>query len=197
MRKIVLASTSPRRIQILRTMVNEFEIVDPNIEEPNFTTPQETAEKLALMKATKVFEVRENAIVIAADTVVDLDGETIGKPASVDEAQQQLCKLMGKWHQVHTAVAIVSEHEVWMKLKSAKVKFREVSMDFVSFYASKFSSGKAGSYGLQDIGAVFVELIIGDPYVVIGLPIYDVWNYLYSRGLWCVEASRTYETCWI
>lgn len=182
---------------ILRMIVDRFEIVYPNIEESRFTTPRETAEKLALMKATKVFENREDAIVIAADTVVDLNGEVLGKPADELEARHQLHKLMGKWHQVHTAVAIASEFEVWMKLKSASVKFREVSMDFVSFYALKYSLGKAGSYGLQDIGAVFVESIIGDPYVVIGLPVYDVWDYLCSRGLWCAETTRAHEGSWI
>lgn len=181
----------------MRMIVDEFEVVHPNIEESRFATPQETAEKLALMKATKVFENREDAIVIAADTVVDLNGEILGKPTDELEARHQLYKLMGKWHQVHTAVAIVSEFEVWMKLKSASVKFREVSTDFISFYASKYSLGKAGSYGLQDIGAIFVESVIGDPYVVIGLPVYDVWNYLHSRGLWCAETTGAYEGGWI
>lgn len=167
----------------MRMILDEFEVLAPDVEESAFSTPQETAEKLALMKAIKVFEQNKDAIVIAADTVVDLDGEILGKPSDEFEARQQLLKLMKRWHLVHTAVAIVSESEIWLKLKTAKVKFREVPMDFVSFYAFKHSLDKAGSYGLQDIGAVFVESIAGDPYVVVGLPIYEVWNYLRSKGV--------------
>jgi len=165
----------------MRMILDEFEIIAPDIEESKFSTPQETAEKLALMKAIKVFEQNKDAIVIAADTVVDLDGEILAKPSNEIEAREQLLKLMKRWHMVHTAVAIASESEVWLKLKTAKVKFREVPIDFVSMYASKHSLDKAGSYGLQDIGAVFVESVIGDPYVVVGLPVYEVWSYLRSR----------------
>lgn len=179
----------------MKTIIDTFEIIAPNVEEPKFSTPQETAEKLALLKAIKVFETNRDAVVIAADTVVDLDGEILTKPSDEFEARQQLIKLMKRWHRVHTAIAIVSEFEIWLKLKSAHVKFREVPMEFLSFYASNHSLDKAGSYGLQDIGAVFVECVVGDPYVVIGLPVYEVWYYLHSRGLWCAEATREDEGC--
>lgn len=170
-------------------ILERFEIIAPKVDEPHFSTPQETAEKLALLKAVSVFESNRDALVIAADTVVDLDGEILGKPSNELEAREQLFKLMGRWHRVHTAVAIVSQHETWLNLKSASVKFRDVPSDFVFFYSSRYSLDKAGSYGLQDIGAVFVERVVGDPYVVIGLPVYEVWNYLYSRGIWRVETA--------
>lgn len=172
----------------MRMILERFEIIAPKVDEPRFSTPQETAEKLALLKAVSVFESNKDALIIAADTVVDLDGETLGKPSDEFEAREQLFKLMGRWHRVHTAVAIVSQHEMWLNLKSASVKFRDVPSDFVFFY-SKYSLDKAGAYGLQDIGAVFVERVVGDPYVVIGLPVYEVWDYLYSRGIWRVETT--------
>lgn len=180
----------------MKIFLKEFEIVDPQIPEIPESSAEETARKLSLLKALSVFERNPDAIVIGADTVVEIDGKILGKPENPNEAKQQLLTLSGRWHTVHTAVAVVNKLEVWQKHFVAKVKFRKVPNDFIDFYANNFSVGKAGSYGLQDLGAVFVEHIVGDPYVVIGLPIGELALYLKKKGWWNFETTREDDQSW-
>ncbi|WP_052465266.1 Maf family nucleotide pyrophosphatase [Thermotoga profunda] len=195
-KRIILASSSPRRQKILKTLFENFEIVIPQIEEIHDDDAIHTVEKLALLKALNVFDKVKDAVVIGADTVVEIDGTILGKPKDLCDAESQLCKLLGKWHSVHTCVAVVSWGEMWLKTQTARVKFRKVPKEVVKYYAQNYSLGKAGSYGLQDFGGVFVESIVGDPYVVIGLPIADLWEYFYRKGWWSSETKRTDDEGW-
>ncbi len=180
----------------MKMLYDEFQAIDPGIQETFELTAEETVRKLSLKKALVVFEKNPDAVVVGADTIVEIDGEIVGKPASAQEAGAQLLKMSGRWHTVHTAVAVVSPHEIWQKHCAARVKFRKVSEDFLTFYAQKFSQGKAGSYGIQDLGSVLVESIVGDPYVVIGLPIGELWKYLSSKGWWNFETAGKNDEGW-
>ncbi len=171
-------------------------MVVPQIEETNTDDAIETVEKLALLKALSVFDRATDAVVIGADTVVEIDGIILGKPKDIFDAKSQLSGLIGRWHQVHTCVAVVSPGEIWLKTQTARVKFRKVPQEVIEYYAHNYSSGKAGSYGLQDFGGVFIESIVGDPYVVIGLPIADLWEYFYKKGWWNSETKRTNDEGW-
>lgn len=168
----------------------------PLVREESDDDAIQTVEKLALLKALNVFERAPDAIVIGADTVVEVDGTILGKPKNLCDAEEQLCKLLGKWHLVHTSVSVVSLGEIWLKTQTAQVKFRNVPKEVVAYYAQNYSSGKAGSYGLQDFAGVFIERIVGDPYVVIGLPIADLWEYFYKKGWWSSETKRTNDEDW-
>lgn len=168
----------------------------PQIQEVHDDDAIHTVEKLALLKALNIFDKVQDAVVIGADTVVEIDGIILGKPNDFFDAKSQLCQLLGRWHSVHTSVAVVSLGELWLKTQTAKVKFRKVPKEVVEYYARNYSSGKAGSYGLQDFGGVFIESIVGDPYVVIGLPIADLWEYFYEKGWWSSETKRKNDEGW-
>ncbi len=195
-KRLILASSSPRRKKILSTLFKDFEIVVPRIRETHDESAIHTVEKLALLKALNVFDGSTDAVVIGADTVVEVDGVILGKPRDFSDAKSQLCSLLGRWHSVHTCIAVVSVGEVWLKTQTARVKFRNLPEQIVEHYARNYSMGKAGSYGLQDLGGIFIESIVGDPYVVIGLPISDLWEYFYKKGWWNSETERTNDEGW-
>ncbi|MEJ5228796.1 MAG: Maf family nucleotide pyrophosphatase [Pseudothermotoga sp.] len=174
----------------------DFEVIIPQIEEKHGRDAIETAERLALLKAVEVFNRVKDAVVIGADTVVEIEGTILGKPKDYFDAKSQLERLVGRWHSVHTAVAVVSQGELWLKTQTARVKFREIPQEIVEYYAANYSQGKAGSYGLQDFGAIFVESVVGDPYVVIGMPIADLWEYFYKRRWWNSETKGTDVKGW-
>lgn len=170
--------------------------MDPKIQETIERSAEETVKKLSFVKALSAFEKNHDAVVIGADTVVEIDGIILEKPYNSMEARSQLLRMMGRWHTVHTAVTVVSSSEVWQDYCTARVKFRKVPDCFLEFYASNFSAGKAGSYGIQDLGSIFVERIVGDPYVVIGLPIAGLWKYFYEKGWWNFETVEDNDKKW-
>ncbi|MHC4913772.1 MAG: Maf family protein [Planctomycetota bacterium] len=174
---IVLASTSPRRKELLAEAGYIFTVVAPDIDESGFEAeriePCAYAKRLALAKARRVAGDFRNALVIAADTVVDFDGEIIGKPADAKEAEGVTRKLFSKPHKVVTAVAIVRLED------SVKL----VESDTTTIYPKKMSEeqmaehirsgswrGKAGAYAIQEAGDEFIEKIDGSLTNVMGLP---------------------------
>lgn len=177
---MILASSSPRRREILEMFGLEFEIISPDIDEEsirnkyNLLDEVERTECLKELALTKARAVHVYDTIIAADTMVFSD-KPMGKPHCDDDAKEMLLSLAGKTHEVITGVAIIKKYEIINFSDVSKVKFIDISDDykkFVDYYvASGFSKGKAGSYGIQDAGAYFVEEIIGDFYNVMGLPI--------------------------
>jgi septum formation protein len=174
---IILASTSPRRKELLAEAGYIFTVVAPDIDESGFEAeriePCAYAKRLALAKARRVAGDFRNALVIAADTVVDFDGEIIGKPADAKEAEGVTRKLFSKPHKVVTAVAIVRLED------SVKL----VESDTTTIYPKKMSEeqmaehirsgswrGKAGAYAIQEAGDEFIEKIDGSLTNVMGLP---------------------------
>lgn len=175
-KRIILASASARRKQLLEQVGLIFDIIPSNIDENNLihNDPLKNAQAIALCKAQNVaIKVREG-IVIGADTQVIINGEILGKPIDKKDAMNMLSKLSGKTHQVITGVAIVDAKtgvkETWAE--TTLVKFRELSLDeIIAYIESGEYEGKAGAYGIQGRAAAFVERIDGCYFNVVGLPL--------------------------
>lgn len=187
--QIVLASKSPRRVDLLTQLLDHefgegvvtFAIDPPNIDETALTgeTPIAHVQRLAVAKSHAVAQ-RHNsaAVIIAADTTVDLDGKIFGQPADEHEARAMLSELSGRTHQVHTAVAVVHLADDGTMLSrahgldSAGVSMLEITPEKMEWYlATGESMGKAGSYAVQGDGGALVERVEGSLATVIGLPI--------------------------
>jgi septum formation protein len=167
---IVLASSSPRRRQLLALLGLEAEVLPADIDETwrNGEPPQEHAERLAREKAARV--VRPDAAVVAADTIVVLGGEILGKPADAAEARRTLARLSGREHEVFTAVAVAYGGAVASGVSRTLVRFRPLDERTIAEYvATGEPMDKAGAYGIQGFGAVLVERIDGDYFTVMGL----------------------------
>ena len=176
-RKIVLASQSPRRRELLAGLISDFEIITDNSEEvvePELL-PEEVVKKLAMQKARNVSQkADDNAIIIAADTVVFIDGTILGKPADEDEAAAMLRKLSGRVHHVCTGIAVIDNKtgKAVSDIQRTAVSFKHLSDGEIDRYiATGETMDKAGAYGIQELGALFVEGIKGDYFNVVGLPV--------------------------
>ncbi len=175
-RKLVLASESPRRAEILRQVGIPLEVVTPEIEEQHYLIDSnnlhEDVQSLAVAKARSVTKYRYDFHVLAADTIVVLDGIVMRKPNSLSRAIEMLQRMSDQSHEVITAVAVISpEHGVHVKSVTTDVRFRKLSDGDVSDYVSTGSPlDKAGAYGIQDrFGPV--ESYEGCYLNVVGLPI--------------------------
>jgi septum formation protein len=176
LRRIVLASASPRRADLLRQIGLAFE-VDPSGRDeamPDDLDATRCAEHLALSKALSVSRNHLDAITIAADTLGVLDGRVFGKPASAREAREMLARLSGRGHTVVTGYAIIDpakEKTVTGSVQTT-VYFRELTREEINAYVDTGEPmDKAGAYAIQGLGSVLVERIEGDYYNVIGLPL--------------------------
>jgi septum formation protein len=174
--KIVLASQSPRRRQLLEQTGIEFEVCSIDVDEsyPPHLHPGETALYLSRKKA-KVFnhqKIRENEIMITADTIVAIRNKIIPKPVSHEEAIQFLTLLSGKMHSVYTGVTLKSRHKLHSFLSESKVWFRHLSEEEIVYYVTNFKPfDKAGAYGIQEwIGYIGIERIEGSFFNIMGLP---------------------------
>ncbi len=179
MRKLILASSSPRRIQILKNAGFNFEVIPPAIEEEAQGPPVVRARILAKKKALSVWRKFRDSVVIGADTLVFVGEKVIGKPKDPQEAKDILAFLSGRTHKVVTAVCVLSKEKRVVFHDVAKVKFRKLSkQEIESYVASGEPLDKAGSYGVQGFGAVIVERIVGNFYTVMGLPIHMLYPIL-------------------
>lgn len=181
--KIVLASNSPRRKELLSQAGIDF-IVDPaDIEEnTNEVLPEKVVEDLSRQKALAVLQKHQGQIVLAADTVVAFDDKILGKPKDEEDALKMLTELSGRNHQVYTGVTIVKEDgSIITFSECTTVSMYENSEDTIkSYIASKEPMDKAGAYGIQGLGAVLVKGIKGDYNNVVGLPLAKVYRVLYN-----------------
>ena len=174
MRKIILASGSPRRKEFLELAGVPFEIVVSEVEETigAYSSPSDIVMSLALQKASAVAETNGDHIVLGADTIVTYDSRVLGKPSNEDEAKEMLRLLSGKTHEVYTGVAIIAKDKTVTFYERTEVTFWELTEEEIDVYvASKEPLDKAGSYGIQGKGSIFVQHIQGDYYSVVGLPI--------------------------
>ncbi len=171
---IQLASGSPRRQQLLRSMELDFELILKSVEEeyPDNLPLNEVAEFLALKKAGSYEINKEKEILITADTVVLLENEILGKPLDLIEAKEMLNKLSGKVHEVITGVCLKDLLKQISFSDTTEVRFRELDSTEIDFYINQFKPiDKAGAYGIQEwIGTVGVESIKGSYNNVMGLP---------------------------
>ena len=167
---LTLASGSPRRHALLATLGVAFEVVVPDVDESVLPDerPEDYVERVAAAKAAAV----GGRPVVAADTTVVLDDRILGKPGGPGEARDMLAALAGREHVVHTAVAAIGPAGAAGIVSSASVRMAAMTPAAIAWYvATGEPLDKAGAYGLQGIGGVFVEAVAGDPHTVIGLPL--------------------------
>ena len=187
MRELILASASPRRKQLLEMMGLTFRVIPAAGEEHPCPeeAPDVIVKALALAKGREVASrFPQDAIVIAADTIVWLDGKLLGKPRTEEEAVQMLRQLSGKTHEVYTGVALLSEGEELVEAERTEVTFRELAEEEIRRYvASGEPMDKAGAYGAQGRGAALVSRIDGDFFNVVGLPLCRLGQMLAKKGV--------------
>jgi septum formation protein len=174
MQRLILASSSPRRKELLENLHLTFEISSSNVDE-SFSpelTPEEAVKELASRKASFVAEKEPNAFVIGSDTVVVHEGDILGKPNDREEALSMLKKLSGKTHSVFTGVSIISPEQEILFFEKTDVVFWELSNEEMDAYISSGEPfDKAGGYGIQGFGSFLVREIKGDYFSVVGLPV--------------------------
>ena len=174
MRKIILASASPRRRELLSLADIKYSLCIKSVDEtvPEGLTPEEGAEYTAEQKTLPVALANPDAIVIGADTIVVQGDEVFGKPADEEDARRMLYRLSGKEHKVITGVCLTAG-DVRVKFhETSTVRFYKLDRDEINRYIkSGEPMDKAGAYGIQGKGALLVESIEGDFYNVVGLPI--------------------------
>lgn len=185
MKKIILASQSPRRRELMQYLEVPFGVVSPTSKEvyDSTKTLTEQIESIAFDKAMSVLTQHNDSIVIGSDTIVTIDGEILGKPHSEEDAKAMLHKLSGKDHDVITGVAIVSSEKEVVFSVTTKVHFYPLSDQEIDDYvASKEPMDKAGSYSIQGYASRFVSGIEGDFYTVMGLPVSALYQELKKGG---------------
>ncbi|MHB1167977.1 MAG: Maf family protein [Longimicrobiales bacterium] len=198
---LVLASRSPRRTQLLRTLNLTFDVSPADIDESLRTgeSPSAYAERLAREKALTVARQRPDALVVGSDTVVVVDQDLLGKPVDEADAVAMLMRLQGRAHFVETGVAVASSGElVRSAVERVRVVFRAFDEDLAARYvATGEPMDKAGAYGIQGFGSTLVERIEGDFFAVMGLPIVRMlgllelfgWRYAFD-GLQRIETAN-------
>jgi septum formation protein len=173
--KIVLASASPRRKELLKILDLNFRIINPDIEEkyPPSLDIRFVAEYLAALKARAVLpEMQNEEIVLAADTIVLIENKIFGKPKDEKDAKKMLHQLSGKMHEVMTGVCLQSANKKKIFTEISRVWFRTMDKKQIDFYVEKYKPlDKAGSYAIQEwIGVACIEKIEGCFYNIMGLP---------------------------
>jgi septum formation protein len=182
--KLILASRSPRRAEILRSAGWPFAAVAADIDESvrEGEDAVNYVKRLALTKAQTVARKVTEGLVLGADTTVVVESEMLGQPLDDDDARRMLKLLSGKWHEVLTGVALMpaGEHaQVLVDHEITRVRFAEMSTEEIDWYVSSGEPrGKAGGYGIQGPAALFVKEIAGDYFNIVGLPVRLVYELL-------------------
>lgn len=192
---LILASGSPRRRELMEMLgIEELKIIPAAGEErlPRGAGPRETVEALARAKCAEVFPACDPGdICLAADTIVWFDGKIFGKPHSAEEAGEMLSALSGKTHEVYTGVAIMRGDMAFVGAEMTRVHFREIApAEIAAYIATGEPMDKAGAYGAQGRGAVFVRGIEGDFFNVMGLPLCLVDSMLKKAGYTLLGGMR-------
>ena len=180
-KRIILASKSPRRLELLRGLEIEPVVIVKDVDEsyPPTLSGVEVAKFVTLAKASAFYNVMESDdVLITGDTIVILDGEILEKPANTEEATSMLWKLSGKTHIVASGIAVTTlrggEPVTLCEVDTCQVTFEELTEELIAHYIAKYNPfDKAGSYGVQDlIGFIGVSSIHGSFYTVMGLPVH-------------------------
>jgi septum formation protein len=188
MREITLASASPRRKDLLKQIGLEFNVITSNVDEDiqDYTSPEDLVEKLSYIKAEDVAKCTKKGIIIGADTVVVHNDKILGKPTNEEDAKIMLKALSGDSHRVITGITVLdveNEKCITTHVKTI-VNFKKLSLAALEGYvASNEPFDKAGSYGIQGLGAVLVEKIEGCYFNVVGLPISRLAEVLKEFGI--------------
>ncbi|MBM6897638.1 septum formation inhibitor Maf [Pseudoflavonifractor capillosus] len=185
---IILASQSPRRKELLSQMgLRGFKVTSPEVDETveEHLPPAQVVEELSRRKALAVARhADQDDLIIAADTVVALEGAVLGKPADQREAFAMLTALSGNRHYVYTGLTVIKGDQVMTQHECTTVTFRDLEPEEISHYiATGEPMDKAGAYGIQGLGAMLVSGIEGDYFNVVGLPIFRLSRILAGFGL--------------
>lgn len=188
--QLVLASASPRRLELLQQLglCSKVHPVDINEAVMANESPRDLVLRLALSKAragsNDMMQQGNELPVLGSDTVVEINGEILGKPADAEQAVDMLATLSGKLHKVYTAVAVVSRNSEYSGISSSEVEFVELTEDDIrSYVATGEPLDKAGAYAIQGIGGQFVKTLYGSYSGVMGLPLYETAKVLKACGI--------------
>jgi septum formation protein len=177
--RLILASGSPRRAEILTSVGWAFDKVVADVDETQMAGEQaeDYVVRLAAEKAIAVSTAYSDRIVLGADTTVVIEEEVLGKPSDLRDARRMLRRLSGRWHTVLTGVALVRNGETHRDMQCTRVKFAEMTQGEIDFLAEQGSPlDKAGGYAVQAQAALFIEGIEGDYWNVVGLPVSLVYS---------------------
>ncbi len=171
---IILASKSPRRRELLAAMGYEFKIITKKNDEslPEAVHPKDGVELLSVRKALAVADgFSEDDYIIASDTLVEIDGEPLGKPADEADALRMLMRLSGNPHRVHSGVAVIHNKKIYSGSDTSTVIFRAFDeSEALAYIATGEPMDKAGAYGIQGLGGALVESVEGEIDTIVGLP---------------------------
>jgi septum formation protein len=174
MQNLILASSSPRRKELLENLQLTFTISSSEVDESfdPMLSPEDVVMELAERKAQAVFKDNPESFVLGSDTIVVANGQVLGKPTNSEEATRMLNILSGQQHDVYTGVAILSANASTKFFEKTEVQFWELTDQEISYYVQSGEPlDKAGSYGIQQLGSMLVKKIKGDYYAVVGLPV--------------------------
>jgi septum formation protein len=184
--KLILASSSPRRRQLLDLLGLPFEVDPSEIDEIARVgeAPSAFALRAAREKASDVANRHPGRLVLGSDTVVELDGRILGKPSDGEDAFQMLRSLSGRTHQVHTAVSLVRDEKAHHLIDTSTVEFNEIGDERIRWYVETGEPlDKAGAYAIQGIAGVLVARLDGSPHTVVGLPIHRLPDLFAAHGV--------------
>ncbi len=190
--RIILASSSPRRRELLTQLGLVFEVMSPDVDESERPSedPAAYVRRVAVLKAAAVFAAPE-MLLIAADTTVDLDGRIFAKPDDDEHSREMLRALSGRTHHVHTGLAVRLGERTLVAVCSTAVTFTHLTDATIDWYLSTGEPiGKAGAYAIQDGGGVFVESIDGSVSNVIGLPLHTLVALAAELGVTLLNPRR-------
>ena len=184
-RDFILASSSPRRFELLRQIGLPFQSIVPSVDEStDRTDPFEIVSELSARKAAAVAKNNPISVVIAADTIVVADGQVLGKPKGETEAAEMLRSLSGRSHYVYTGVTVICDERIETGICRTEVFFKPLSEEMIAGYLhTNEPFDKAGAYGIQGKGAVLVDRIDGDYSNVVGLPLSLLYEMLKEFGI--------------
>lgn len=184
---IILASSSPRRQELLNQIGCKFKVVPSGAEEDNSKTlpPEQLVINNAVAKAQDVADKLDgNDVIIGADTIVVMNGEVYGKPVNVADAKRMLSSLSGNVHTVYTGIALIKGNTVWRDFEKTTVKLSKLTSGEIDQYiATGEPMDKAGAYAIQGIATVFIEEIQGCYTNVVGLPLNKLANLCKKAGI--------------
>lgn len=183
--QLILASKSPRRVELLKQIGLQFVVRSSDIDEVSFSgeAAEKFVERMAYEKA-RACEVNSGTLVLAADTIVELDGAILGKPSHRSAGISTLLRLSGRTHRVLTGVALLKGEELSQCVVSTSVRFREIDQaEAARYWDTGEPKDKAGAYGIQGLGGVFVAQLTGSYSNVMGLPIFETAQLLVSKGI--------------
>jgi septum formation protein len=192
--RLILASASPRRAELLRAAGIPFEVSSVQIDERfrNAEAPETAVARLARSKAEAVAGLHKDAVVLAADTTVVVGGEALGKPVNAADASRMLRLLSGRGHDVLTGVCLCLDGRTLVYVERTVVRVARLSEEDIAWYvATGEPHDKAGAYAIQGLGSRFIEAIEGSYSNVVGLPISSVYERLKDLGCDILGSTKT------